>query len=58
LILKELDISDEIHPGIIKDETIHIRVTMDDGKKKTLTLRRVVFWDDIGTRLFVYMTKK
>ena len=29
---------------------------MDDGQKKTLTLRRVVFWDNIGKRLFVYIT--
>lgn len=52
----ELDIPDEIHSGVIKDETIRVHVTMDDGRKKTLILRRVVFWDDTGKRLFVYIT--
>jgi hypothetical protein len=55
-LVGELDIPDEIHPGVIKDEIIRVRVTLDDGQKKALTLRRVVFWDEAGKRLFVYIT--
>jgi hypothetical protein len=54
--VQESDIPDEIHPGVIKDETIKVTVTLDKGQKKKLKLRRVVFWDDIGKRLFVYIT--
>lgn len=52
----ESDIPDEIHTGVIKDEIIKVRVTLDDGQKQDLELRRVVFWDDEGKRVFVYIT--
>jgi hypothetical protein len=54
--IQEFDIPDEIHAGVVKDETIRVSVTLDNGQNKTLLLRRVVFWDDIGRRLFVYVT--
>lgn len=54
--VKELDIPDEIHPGVIKDEMITITVKLEDGKKTKLKLRRLVFWDGQGKRLFVYIT--
>jgi hypothetical protein len=54
--VKELDIPDEIHPGVIKDEIITLTVKLEDGEKTKLKLRRLVFWDDEGKRLFVYIT--
>jgi hypothetical protein len=53
---QELDIPDEIHSGVIKDEIINIAITPENGKKQKLKLRRLVFWDDIDKRLFVYVT--
>jgi hypothetical protein len=52
----EYDIPEKIHPGVIKDEIIRVAVIRGDGTKRTLKLRRVVFWDDAGKRLFVYIT--
>ncbi len=54
--VQEYDIPEKIHPGVIKDEIIRVAVTRGDGAKRTLKLRRVVFWDDAGKRLFVYIT--
>jgi IS4 transposase len=54
--LGELDIPDEIHPGVIKDEKIQVEVKLKNGKKKKLKLRRIAFWDDVNKRLFIYIT--
>jgi hypothetical protein len=54
--VQESDIADEIHSGVIKDEIIDVIVTLDDGKKQKLRLRRLAFWDDVDKRLFVYVT--
>jgi IS4 transposase len=54
--LGELDIPDEIHPGVIKDEKIQVEVKLKNGKKKKLKLRRIAFWDDANKRLFIYIT--
>lgn len=53
---QELDIPEEVYSGVIKDEIILVSVTLEQGNKKKLKLRRVVFWDDIDKRLFVYVT--
>lgn len=55
-VLQELDIPDEVHSGVIKDELIYVKVKLDNGSKQKLKLRRVVFWDDVDKRLFVYVT--
>lgn len=54
--IEELDIPDEIHNGVIKDEIIKVVVKKPKGKNKNLRLRRVVFWDDVNKRVFVYIT--
>jgi len=54
--VQEFEIPDEIHEGVIKDEIIRVSVAQGDGSKKMLKLRRVVFWDDTGKRLFIYIT--
>lgn len=54
--VQEFEIPDEIHEGVIKDEIIRVSVAQGDGSKKMLKLRRVVFWDDTGNRLFIYIT--
>lgn len=53
---EELDIPENIHSGVIKDEIIKIVVTTEKGKKEKLKLRRVAFWDSIGKRIFIYIT--
>jgi hypothetical protein len=55
-IEEELDIPDEIHSGVIKDEIIKVTVTLEKGIKDKLKLRRIVYWDDKENRLFVYVT--
>lgn len=54
--VQELDIPEEIHSGVIKDEIIKVVVKFKNGTKQKLKLRKVVFWDDIGKRIFVYIT--
>jgi len=54
--IEEIDIPENIDQGVLKDEIIQITVKFEKGKKEKLTLRRVVYWDDIGKRLFIYIT--
>jgi hypothetical protein len=54
--IQEIDIPENIHHGVIKDEIIQVTVKKEDGKNKKLKLRRVAFWDDISKRLFIYIT--
>jgi hypothetical protein len=54
--IQEIDIPENIHHGVIKDEIIQVTVKTEDGKNRKLKLRRVAFWDDISKRLFIYIT--
>ena len=54
--IEEIDIPENIHHGVIKDEIIQVTVKTENGKSKKLKLRRVAFWDDISKRLFIYIT--
>ena len=54
--IEELEIPDEIHSGVIKDEIIEIEAKFTGKKKKKFKLRRVVFWDSISKRVFEYLT--
>jgi Transposase DDE domain/Domain of unknown function (DUF4372) len=54
--LEELNISDEVYEGVIKDELIEVQVKLDNGIKEKLKLRRIAFWDDKDKRVFVYLT--
>ena len=54
--VRELNIPDKIHSGVIKDEIITISVTLENGNKQKLPLRKILFWDDVGKRLFEYIT--
>ena len=54
--IQEIDIPENIHPGVIKDEIIQVTVKTEKGKNKKLRLRRIAFWDDVNKRLFIYIT--
>ena len=52
--VEELEIKDNIHAGVLKDEII--TVVIPKTKKKKLRLRRIAFWDGANNRLFVFIT--
>jgi hypothetical protein len=54
--IEELDIPDEIHDGVIKDEIIEVDVKQDGRIIKRLKLRRIVFWDATNQRVFEFLT--
>lgn len=54
--IDEIDIPENIHHGVIKDEIIQVTVKVKNGKNKKLKLRRVAFWDNVNKRLFIYIT--
>ena len=54
--IEEMDIPDDIHSGVMKDEIIQVTVKIENGKSKKLKLRRVALWDDVTKRVFVYIT--
>ena len=54
--IEEMDIPENIHSGVIKDEIIQVKVKTEKGKEKKLKLRRVAFWDDVNKRVFIYIT--
>ena len=49
--VEEFDIPDEVHPGVIKDE--HIHVLKDD---EAICLRRVAFWDEANQKTYVFIS--
>jgi hypothetical protein len=54
--IQEIDIPENIHPGVIKDEIIQVTVKTKKSKDKKLRLRRIAFWDDVNKRIFIYIT--
>jgi len=54
--VEELDIPDEIHDGVIKDEIIEVDVKHAGKVIKRLKLRRIVFWDATNQRIFEFLT--
>ena len=51
---EELDIADDVHPGILKDEMIDL--TDRKNKDRKIRFRRVAFWDEKENRLLVFVT--
>ena len=54
--IEEIDIPENIHSGVLKDEIIQVTVKSKKGKNKKLKLRRVAFWDNVSKSLFIYIT--
>ena len=54
--IEEIEIGDEIHDGVLKDERIEIIVKKENGTQEALQLRRVAFWDDENKQIFVFLT--
>lgn len=54
--LQDLDIPEEIDPGIIKDELIELPIRKNGKVIRTVKLRRVVYWDDSVDKAFVFLT--
>ena len=53
--IEELDIGEEIHNGVLKDDIIEFKVK--EGKETTqLRLRKVVFYDRVNKRTFEFLT--
>lgn len=55
-VQKELDIEDDLNPGVIKDEIIELPVRSNGKIVRTIPFRRVAFWDARENRLFVFVT--
>lgn len=53
--IEEIELPDDKDHEIIKDETISVEYTAN-GKKETLKLRRVVLWDDVKSKVMVFLT--
>jgi IS4 transposase len=54
--LLELDIPDEVDPGVLKDEEIAIAIRKNGKVIRTITFRKVAYWDDKNARLFEFIT--
>jgi Transposase DDE domain/Domain of unknown function (DUF4372) len=54
--LQDLDISDDIDPGVIKDELIELPIRKNGKVIRTIKLRRVVYWNDSDEKYFVFLT--
>jgi hypothetical protein len=54
--LKEIDIPDEVDPGVIKDEWVQMPIRNRGKIVRWIKLRRVAYWDDENKRVFVFLT--
>lgn len=54
--LEELDIAEDVHDGILKDELIDLPVRVNGKIQRTIKFRRVAFWDQKENRLLVFVT--
>lgn len=52
----ENNIDDATDNGVLKDELISIEVKENNSIQKTITLRRVAYWDDEHKRCFEFLT--
>lgn len=53
---EEFDIPDYIDSGVIKDECIEVDVKENGKYLKTISLRRIAYWDDENNRCFEFLT--
>lgn len=55
--VEELDILEDVDPGVIKDEKIEVTYKEQESKEiKTVQLRRIAYWDEKEQRLIVFLT--
>lgn len=54
--LEELDIAEEVNPGVLKDEWIKLPLRKNGAILGHTRLRRVAYWDTDQNRLIVYLT--
>jgi IS4 transposase len=54
--LQELDITDDVHSGILKDEIIELPVRENGRVIRGIKFRRVAFWDEKENRLLLFVT--
>jgi hypothetical protein len=53
---EELDIPIYIDDGVMKDELITVEIKENNKYIKTITLRKVSYWDDVNKRCFEFIT--
>ena len=54
--LEEVDIPDEVDPGVIKDEWVEMPIRKKGKIIRWNELRRVAYWDDKAKRVFAFLT--
>lgn len=54
--IEELDILEHIDPGVIKDELIKLPIRKNGQTIRTISLRRVAYWDDEQKRIIICLT--
>lgn len=54
--LQDLDISDSCPEGYIKDEKISLKYKNENNQTQTLTLRRVVYYDETKKKILQFLT--
>jgi hypothetical protein len=54
----ELELADDIDPGVIKDEWIKLSIRKNGLAIRTIDMRRVAYWDDKEKRTIVFLTNQ
>lgn len=54
--IRENEIGENTHPGVLKDERIKIEVKQNTKVQQTIELRRVAYWDETHQRSFEFIT--
>jgi hypothetical protein len=54
--IEELDIPEHIDPGVIKDELVKLPIRKNGQTIRTISLRRVAYWDDEQKRIIICLT--
>lgn len=56
--LIELEIQDIVDPGVMKDEWIKLPIRKNGQIIRTITLRRIAYWDDLQKRIIIFLTNE
>jgi hypothetical protein len=56
--LQELEIPDTVDTGVMKDEWIKLPIRKNGQIIRTITLRRIAYWDDLQKRLIIFLTNQ
>jgi hypothetical protein len=54
--IQELDIPETADPGVIKDEKIALSIRKNGKVIRTVTFRKIAYWDDEKSKLFEFVT--